>query len=111
MATLITMPKLSYQMDQGTIVRWLKSEGDRVEKGEALLELETDKAVIEVPSSVSGAITEIFIQQGDTVAVGQAILKVDGGDQDAPVAAEPAARGQAAAPQAAGVFGRGEGRR
>ena len=65
MATLITMPKLSYQMDQGTIVRWLKSEGDRVEKGEALLELETDKAIFEFESPQEGYLRKI-LGQADT---------------------------------------------
>lgn len=69
MATLITMPKLSYQMDQGTIVRWMKVEGDRIEKGEALLELETDKAIFEFESPQEGYLRKILGETGIPIPV------------------------------------------
>ena len=64
-------------MEEGTIITWYVSEGDHVKPGDILLELETDKATIEVPSSVSGAVKEIHIRVGDKVKIGQTVLVVE----------------------------------
>jgi len=54
MAELVTTPKLGFDMAEGTLVRWVKAEGDSVEKGEVIAEIETDKATVEVESNFSG---------------------------------------------------------
>ena len=73
MATVVRMPKLSYQMDQGTIVRWHKEEGDPVKKGEILLELETDKAVFEFESPEAGVLRKVLGEPNTQIPVQQAI--------------------------------------
>ena len=81
------LPDLGENIESGDVVSVLVAVGDTLVEDQAVIELETDKAVIEVPSSVNGTITEILVQQGDTVAVGQAILKVAAGATAAPAAA------------------------
>lgn len=68
------LPELGENVNYGTVAKLLVSEGDQVQKDENLLELETEKAVIEVPSSFKGRIKEIFVKEGETVQVGQKIL-------------------------------------
>jgi pyruvate dehydrogenase E2 component (dihydrolipoamide acetyltransferase) len=72
----IIMPKLGLTMEEGTLVRWLKREGDQVEKGEILFEVETDKALNEVVASTSGTLGKILVQEGETVPVLQVIAFV-----------------------------------
>ena len=67
------MPQLGYDMQQGTVVRWLKSEGSRVRTGEPIAEIETDKAVVEFESYADGILQLILVPEGTTVPVGQAI--------------------------------------
>ena len=69
----IIMPKIGLDMDEGTIVTWLKKVGDRVSEGEAIAEIETDKAVTEVESTVSGVLVEIVANEGDTVEITKTI--------------------------------------
>jgi pyruvate dehydrogenase E2 component (dihydrolipoyllysine-residue acetyltransferase) len=66
----IKMPKLGFDMESGTIVRWIKQKGDYVEAGKPVLEVETDKATIEVEALNSGLLTDILAKEGDTVPVG-----------------------------------------
>ncbi|RPJ50889.1 MAG: 2-oxo acid dehydrogenase subunit E2 [Chloroflexi bacterium] len=73
MADTVTMPKLGFDMQEGTLVRWVKVEGDSVNKGEILAEIETDKATVEVESSFSGVVARQLVNQGDVVPVGTAI--------------------------------------
>lgn len=68
------LPELGENVNYGTVARLLVSEGDQVQKDQNLLELETEKAVIEVPSSFKGRIKKIFVKEGETVQVGQKIL-------------------------------------
>lgn len=72
----ITMPKLSDTMEEGTLLKWFKREGDYVQQGEALFEVETDKAVMEVESFVSGVLSHILVQEGEKVTVGTPIAIV-----------------------------------
>lgn len=81
----VKVPELAESITEGTIAEWLKQVGDSVEKGEALLELETDKVNVEVVSEEAGTIQELLAEAGDTVEVGQAIAIVGEG------AAKPAA--------------------
>jgi pyruvate dehydrogenase E2 component (dihydrolipoamide acetyltransferase) len=100
----ITMPKMGFDMTEGTIVRWLKKVGDFVNKGEAVAEIETDKVTIEIESFVSGTLSEIVSPAGSRTAVGGVIARTgDGASAAAPVAPAAAvvAPVAAAAPVAA----------
>jgi len=74
----ITMPKLSDTMEEGTVLKWFKKEGDYVQQGEVLFEVETDKAVMEVESFVSGVLSNILVQEGEKVPVGNPIAIIGG---------------------------------
>ena len=87
MATELTMPQMGYDMQEGTVVRWLKAEGSNVELGEPVAEIETDKAVVEFESYASGVLQRILVTEGSTVPVGEAIAVV--GEGDAAVADAP----------------------
>ncbi len=73
----VKVPELAESITEGTIASWLKQKGDTVEKGENILELETDKVNVEVISEEAGVITELKAEEGDTVEVGQVIAIVD----------------------------------
>src|SRR5207249_4153597 len=73
MATSIVMPALEMAQETGKIVSWLKKEGDTVSKGEILLEVETDKAVVEVEANADGVLAAVKSREGDVVPVGQTI--------------------------------------
>ena len=75
MATEIKLPRLGQGMESGTIVKWLKSEGDRVEKGEPLYELDTDKVTQEVEADASGVLLKIAVVEGE-VPVGRTIAVI-----------------------------------
>ncbi|HEX3946788.1 MAG TPA: biotin/lipoyl-containing protein, partial [Acidimicrobiales bacterium] len=77
------MPQLGETVTEGTITRWMKGVGDQVERDEPLFEVSTDKVDSEVPAPASGILTEILVQEGDTVEVG-ARLAVIGDAADAP---------------------------
>jgi len=78
MATQFKLPELGENITSGTIVKVLVSVGDSVKKDQPVLEMETDKAVVEVPSSVEGKVAEIHVKAGDKATVGQLILTLDG---------------------------------
>ena len=86
----IVMPKLSDTMEEGRILRWLKKEGDFVNKGDVIAEVETDKADMDLEVFSSGILTKIFYKEGDIVPVGTVIAML-GGEQtiEAPKKAEP----------------------
>src|SRR5215210_2121132 len=71
MASYIEMPKLSDTMTEGTLVKWRKKKGDKVETGDVIAEVETDKATMEMEAFDDGILTEVFINEGQKVAVGQ----------------------------------------
>jgi pyruvate dehydrogenase E2 component (dihydrolipoamide acetyltransferase) len=75
----VVMPQMGVSVSEGTITKWLKSQGEQVEADEPLLEISTDKVDTEVPSPGSGVLTEILVQEGETVEVGTK-LAVIGGD-------------------------------
>ena len=79
----VKVPELAESITEGTIAEWLKNVGDSVEKGEAILELETDKVNVEVVSEDAGVIQEQLANEGDTVEVGQAIAIVGEGSAEA----------------------------
>src|SRR2546426_12824451 len=86
MATEVKLPRLGQGMESGTIVKWLKSEGDKVEKGEPLYELDTDKVTQEVEAEASGVLLKIAISSGE-VEVGRTIAVI--GEQGEQVVLEP----------------------
>ena len=108
MPVKFALPDLGENIESGDVIRILVAIGDRLAEDQAVIELETDKAVIEVPSSIDGTITEILVQQGDTIAVGQPILEVEAAAAEAPAVEEappapapaPMPREQEAAPPA-----------
>ncbi len=100
--TAVTMPQLGESVTEGTIGKWLKQPGDKVEKYELLAEVITDKVNAEIPSPVAGVITELKVEEGATVPVGTEILAIDeGGEGAAPAPQAPAAHAPAAAPASA----------
>jgi pyruvate dehydrogenase E2 component (dihydrolipoamide acetyltransferase) len=80
----IQMPKLSDTMTEGTLVAWKKKKGDQVSAGEVLAEIETDKATMEWESPEDGTLTEIYVQEGGKVNVGDTIAFIGGEDEEAP---------------------------
>src|SRR6266702_932350 len=89
MATEIKLPRLGQGMESGTIVKWLKSEGDSVEKGEPLYELDTDKVTQEVEAESSGVLLKILVAEGE-VPVGTPVAYVGEASESVPEAAEEA---------------------
>jgi pyruvate dehydrogenase E2 component (dihydrolipoamide acetyltransferase) len=85
----ITMPKMGFDMTEGTIVKWLKKPGDDVKKGESIAEIETDKVTIEIEAFDSGTLSEIVVQEGQTAPVNSVIARL-GGAGDARPAGEEA---------------------
>ncbi|MCY1038553.1 dihydrolipoyllysine-residue succinyltransferase [Staphylococcus nepalensis] len=81
----VKVPELAESITEGTIAEWLKQVGDSVDKGEAILELETDKVNVEVVSEEAGVLQELLANEGDTVEVGQSIAVVgEGSGNNAP---------------------------
>lgn len=100
----IKVPELAESITEGSIAQWVKKVGDRVEKGEFIVELETDKVNAEIISEEAGVLTQILAEEGDTVLVGQVIAIVEAGEgaAAAPAAVAPSEAAPApAAPQAA----------
>jgi pyruvate dehydrogenase E2 component (dihydrolipoyllysine-residue acetyltransferase) len=96
MATDVKLPRLGQGMESGTIVKWLKSEGDKVEKGEPLYELDTDKVTQEVEAEATGVLLKIAISSGE-VEVGKTIAVIgEQGEQVDLAPSEPAGNGSAA---------------
>jgi 2-oxoglutarate dehydrogenase E2 component (dihydrolipoamide succinyltransferase) len=104
----VVMPQMGVSVSEGTVTRWLKQEGEHVEADEPLLEISTDKVDTEVPSPGTGTLTQILVQEGQTVDVGTKLAQIGGGagapqqQEEAPPepATQPAA-GQADAPSPA----------
>ena len=91
MATEVIMPALEMSQEQGVLVRWLKSEGEFVARGEPLMEIETDKAVMEIEAAGSGVLSNVTAQEGDEIPVGQGIawLLSEGEAAPSPTAGAP----------------------
>ncbi|MGA2820740.1 MAG: dihydrolipoamide acetyltransferase family protein [Anaerolineales bacterium] len=118
MAALVNMPKLGFDMAEGTLVRWLRAEGEEIKKGEVLAEIETDKATVEVESSLGGIVRKLLVEAGASVPIGTPVAVIGGRDEQIDLAdligkpgkaeragapstetgAEPVGRGEAAVP-------------
>nr|MDQ3724757.1 2-oxo acid dehydrogenase subunit E2 [Actinomycetota bacterium] len=72
----VVMPRLSDSMEEGTILSWLKQVGDEVAVGDALVEIETDKANMAYEADVAGTLTEILAQEGETLPIGSPIARI-----------------------------------
>ncbi|MGM9383567.1 biotin/lipoyl-containing protein, partial [Streptomyces antibioticus] len=97
MAVSVTLPALGESVTEGTVTRWLKAEGERVEADEPLLEVSTDKVDTEIPSPAAGILASIKVAEDETVEVGAELAVIDDGT-GAPAAAPAPAAEPAAAP-------------
>ncbi|GHE29540.1 hypothetical protein GCM10018771_06380 [Streptomyces cellulosae] len=97
MAVSVTLPALGESVTEGTVTRWLKAEGERVEADEPLLEVSTDKVDTEIPAPASGVLSSIKVAEDETVEVGAELALIDDGS-GAPAATEAPAAEQAAPP-------------
>jgi len=86
----VQMPRLSDSMETGKILRWLKKEGEEVKKGEPLVEIESDKANIEVEAYASGKLSKIVVPEGESAPIGAVIAEIGGDGEGAPKAEKPA---------------------
>src|SRR5262245_34181049 len=77
----IKIPEIGENIKSGTVIRVAVSVGDRVSKDQDLVELETDKATVPIPSPADGVVKEILIKEGDTAKVGSVIMRIDAGAQ------------------------------
>ena len=95
MSTNVIMPQMGESVAEGTVVKWLKKVGERVERDEPLFEISTDKVDAEIPSPASGVLTRILVKENETVEVNTVVAEIDGGGASAPA---PEEKKQAAAP-------------
>ena len=107
MATPVTMPQLGETVVEGTILKWLKSEGDTIERDEPLFEISTDKVDTEVPSPLAGKLEKILVQEGETVKVGTELALIaddgaGGGGGEAAAKEEAPAKAEEPEPEAKG---------
>ena len=84
MAKEITMPSMGADMTEGTIVKWLKQEGDKVSKGDKLAEIETDKTVVEMESYNEGILKKILVKEGTKIGVGKTIAYIGDPNDEVP---------------------------
>ncbi|MFE5633340.1 biotin/lipoyl-containing protein, partial [Streptomyces sp. NPDC056542] len=99
MSVSVTLPALGESVTEGTVTRWLKAEGERVEADEPLLEVSTDKVDTEIPAPASGVLASIKVAEDETVEVGAELAIIDDGS-GAPAAAPAPAAAAAEAPAA-----------
>ena len=96
--TTVRMPALGESVTEGTVSRWLKAEGDQIDRDEPLLEVSTDKVDTEIPSPVAGTVSKILVGEDETVAVGADLAIIGGQVEEAPRVAEPVHEPAPAAP-------------
>ena len=99
MSTEVVMPQMGESIAEGTITKWLKKVGERVERDEPLFEISTDKVDAEIPSPAAGTLTEVRFKEGDTVEVNTVVAVLDG-DQSSAARRAPAAKPAEETPQA-----------
>src|SRR5213080_1654848 len=90
MAIDVVMPQMGESIAEGTVVRWIKKPGEKVERDEPLLEISTDKVDAEIPSPASGTLSEILVQEGATVAVNSVVARIAAEGEAAAAAPPPA---------------------
>src|ERR1044071_4995801 len=92
MSTEVVMPQMGESIAEGTITKWLKKVGERVDRDEPLFEISTDKVDAEIPSPAAGTLTEVRFKEGDTVEVNTVVAVLDGDQAGAPKAEAPEAK-------------------
>src|SRR5207245_11411558 len=119
MPTNVIMPALEMAQETGKVLRWIKSPGDRVVKGESIVEIETDKVTVEIEAPAAGVLRDVSAQAGDVVPVGRTIATVFAAGEAGAGAPAPAVMAGASAaaagavptpPRATGAAGRGSAR-
>ncbi|HEY7304447.1 MAG TPA: 2-oxoglutarate dehydrogenase, E2 component, dihydrolipoamide succinyltransferase [Bryobacteraceae bacterium] len=90
----VVMPQMGESIVEGTLTRWLKHPGDKVERDEPLFEISTDKVDTEIPSPAAGVLSEVLVQEGATVSINSVVARIGDGAGSAPVAAPAAAPSQ-----------------
>ncbi|MEA2661913.1 MAG: hypothetical protein QOH08_1485, partial [Chloroflexota bacterium] len=95
----LKMPKLGESVTEGTIGKWLKQPGEKVEKYDLLVEVQTDKVNTEIPSPVAGTLKDVKVKEGDTVPIGTLLATFDTADAASDAAEAPAPAATSAAPQ------------
>ncbi len=98
MPNKVIMPQMGESIAEGTVVKWLKKVGERVERDEPLLEISTDKVDAEIPSPASGVLTEIVVKENETVAVNSVLAWIDGGGEGKAFEASPQPAAECTAP-------------
>ena len=98
----VQMPRLSDSMETGKVIRWLKKEGEEVHKGEPLVEIESDKANIEVDAYATGTLSQIVVPEGESAPIGAVIARIGGDAAAAATEPRPAAQARAAATREGG---------
>ncbi|AFZ68237.1 2-oxo acid dehydrogenase subunit E2 [Deinococcus peraridilitoris] len=96
MATEVKLPEVGDNIEQGNVVAVLVKSGDTIQEGQAIIEIETDKAVVEVPSTASGTVQEVRVKEGESVQVGGVILTLAGSDAATPAPTQAAGAAPAA---------------
>ena len=94
----VVMPQMGESIVEGTLTRWLKKPGDRVERDEPLFEISTDKVDTEIPSPSAGILSEVLVQEGATVSINTIVARISSGEAEAPPAPAAAAPAPVAAP-------------
>jgi 2-oxoglutarate dehydrogenase E2 component (dihydrolipoamide succinyltransferase) len=98
MRTDVVMPQMGESVTEGTVTKWLKTIGDKVDRDEPILEITTDKVDAEVPSPVEGVLVEVFVEPGETVEINTIIAVIDTEAAEGDVSSAPAAAGSTPAP-------------
>src|SRR5512140_945393 len=101
MATNVVMPQMGESLAEGTLTKWLKKVGDRVERDEPLFEISTDKVDTEIPAPTAGTLTEILVQEGTVVAINSVVGRISDGTAVSAPAPAPAPVAEAPKPAAA----------
>src|SRR2546427_3144294 len=94
--TDVVMPQMGESIVEGTLTKWLKKTGDRIERDEPLFEISTDKVDTEIPAPAAGTLSEILVQEGQTVGINTVVARLDEGGRGSAKPAAPAQQPQTA---------------
>src|SRR5215468_10542839 len=89
--TDVVMPQMGESIVEGTLTRWLKKPGERIERDEPLFEISTDKVDTEIPSPAAGTLSEVLVEEGKTVGINTVVARISDGAAAAPSAPQPKA--------------------